>query len=54
MGRHADAVADFSALIEREPQNATAYFNRAAALDALGLFDRAVQDYRRALDGEAH
>lgn len=50
LGRHADAVADYTAVLEREPGNTTAYFNRAAAYDALGFFDEAVRDYKRAME----
>ena len=45
-------MEDFTAVIRLQPDNATAYFNRAAALDSLGLFDNAVADYRRALDSD--
>lgn len=51
-GDLAAAVEDFSACIAVDPSNAVAFYNRAAALDALGQYERAVADYRRALDAE--
>ena len=52
-GDHRAAVADFTAAIAASPQGqpanlAAAYFNRAAALDALGD-PQAMADYQRAL-----
>lgn len=50
LGKHEEAAADFTAVIERDPGNTNAYYARAAAWDSLGQFERAVADYRKALD----
>ena len=42
-------MADFSEVIARENGNVSAYFSRASALDALGDFEAAVEDYSTAL-----
>ena len=51
-GSHAAAVDDFTACIRLDPTNAVAFYNRASCFDALGQYERAVGDYRRALDAE--
>jgi tetratricopeptide (TPR) repeat protein len=51
-GDPAAAVRDFSACIRLDPGHAVALYNRASCLDALGQYERAVGDYRRALDAE--
>ncbi len=50
LGRHGEAVADFTRVLELEPGNLTAAYNRAVAFDSMGEFSRAVLDYTRALD----
>lgn len=50
MGLFAEAVADFTRVLEVEPQNVNAFFNRGSAYDSLGDFELAVSDYMHALD----
>ena len=38
------------AVLELDPSNANAYFNRGSAYDSIGDFDAAIADYTRALD----
>lgn len=53
MGDQRGAISDFTAAIQLDPANASvAYYNRAAAYDATGQFDKAVGVYRLALDAE--
>lgn len=37
-------------MIELDPGNANAYFNRGSAYDSIGDFDAAIADYTKALD----
>jgi Flp pilus assembly protein TadD len=37
-------------VLELDPTNANAYFNRGSAYDSIGDFDAAIADYTRALD----
>jgi tetratricopeptide (TPR) repeat protein len=37
-------------VIEEDPLNANAYFNRGATHDSIGAYDKAVADYSRALE----
>ena len=39
-----------SSVLELDPTNANAYFNRGSAYDSIGDFDAAIADYTRALD----
>ena len=48
--RHAEAIADFSALIPRYPRAANLYRWRAQSLDALGKPDEAKADRAKALE----
>jgi tetratricopeptide (TPR) repeat protein len=47
-GRYPDAIAAFRACITLAPDRAEGYYNRAMALEALGLPDEAARDFRRA------
>lgn len=42
-------MADFSEVVRLEPNNVNAYFSRGSALDSLGHFEKAVEDYTKAL-----
>jgi tetratricopeptide (TPR) repeat protein len=37
-------------VLELDPTNANAYFNRGSTFDSLGQYDRAIADYTRALE----
>lgn len=37
-------------MIDKDPLNANAYFNRGATYDSVGNHDKAVADYSRALE----
>jgi Flp pilus assembly protein TadD len=43
-------VKDFSRVIEIDPQNANAYFNRGCCYDSIGELDLAISDYSVALE----
>ena len=43
-------MTDFSSVIDNDPRNANAYFNRGAAYDSIGEFNKAIADYTKALD----
>jgi Flp pilus assembly protein TadD len=45
-----EAVEDFSAVIEMEPDNVNAFFSRGLAYDNLGDGEKASLDYRAALE----
>jgi tetratricopeptide (TPR) repeat protein len=49
LGRNADAVADYSAVIEAMPELSLAYIPRAHVFEKLGQFERAKLDYLTAL-----
>ena len=50
LGNHAAAVADFSAALELNPSNTSAFFNRGTCFDSLGQHDLATADFGRALE----
>ena len=52
LGKHEEAIADFTHLLERVPaeQASLIYFNRAGSYRALGRLDEAVADYTHALE----
>ena len=37
-------------MLQLDPTNANAYFNRGSALDGLGKYDKAIVDYSKALE----
>ncbi len=45
-----EAVKDFSRVIEIDPQNANAFFNRGCCYDSIGELDLAISDYSVALE----
>src|SRR5262249_9368062 len=49
-GDYDRAVADFSKVIERNPNYAKAYINRGNAYDNKGDHDRAIADYNKAIE----
>lgn len=53
MGKHEEAIADFTRLLEIVPaeQASLIHFNRAGSYRAIGRLDEAVDDYTRALEG---
>lgn len=53
MGHHEQAVADFSAVLQQEPANISALYNRGAAYDLLDQHDLAVSDLMQAMEIEA-
>ena len=48
IGYHPEAVADFDAVVKRNPKNAHAYFRRAFSLKALKEFAKAADDFEKA------
>ena len=46
-GRHREALAHFDAVVAAEPQYASAHYNRASALQALGRSRDALQSFAR-------
>lgn len=50
MGRHADAIQDYSAAIRLDPDFGRAYLNRAFAYDAVGDSANAVNDYYKVVE----
>lgn len=53
MGKYESAVADFTTVLQLDPQNVNAVFNRGSSYDSMGQYDKAVADYSRALDLDA-
>ena len=49
-GEYADAVQAYDAVLAREPDNATAHYNRGLALQRTGDFRAAESAYERALE----
>jgi len=52
--RFYDSVDCYSKALELDPENTTFYNNRAAAYNALGLYDLAIQDGAKVLQKEPH
>jgi Flp pilus assembly protein TadD len=50
MGHYKDAIKDFTRVIEIDPDNANAYFNRGCCYDSVGELDLAISDYSVALE----
>jgi tetratricopeptide (TPR) repeat protein len=50
MSKYKEAVKDFTSVIEIDPQNANAYFNRGCCYDSIGELDLAISDYSVALE----
>lgn len=50
MGHYKEAIRDFTRVIEIDPENANAYFNRGCCYDSVGELDLAISDYSVALE----
>ena len=50
MGHYKEAIRDFTRVIEIDPDNANAYFNRGCCYDSVGELDLAISDYSVALE----
>lgn len=50
MNRHNDAIKDFSALIDFDPQNDDAWRLRGEQYIKLGKYEKAIEDYTKAID----
>lgn len=50
MGHYTEAIKDFTRVIEIDPDNANAYFNRGCCYDSIGELDLAISDYSVALE----
>ena len=50
LGSFDAAIDDFSKVLDLEPSNVNAFFNRGSAYDSKGSFELAVSDYMHALD----
>ena len=45
--QYEDALADFTKVLELQPDNAHAYFRRAFAFKSLGKFEEAAEDFEK-------
>jgi len=52
LGRHREAIADYNHTIDLEPGYDQPYIGRARALNASGLYKRAIDDYGKAMELE--
>ena len=52
LGRFADAIPDFTRVIETYPQLAYAHYNRGICYELLGLDDLAIEDISRSIELE--
>ena len=50
MALYKEAIRDFTRVIEIDPDNANAYFNRGCCYDSVGELDLAISDYSVALE----
>ena len=50
LGRHEEALADYTRAIELNPQHANAHYNRGNALGDLGRHEEALADYTRVIE----
>lgn len=50
MSHYKEAIQDFTRVIEIDPENANAYFNRGCCYDSVGELDLAIGDYSVALE----
>ena len=48
--KYSEAIADFTKVIELDPKNALAYYNRGAAKFALNKYSEAMADYTKAIE----
>ena len=54
MGKKAQAVVDFLAVVKADPHNQVAWYNLGVIADRNGQANQAISDYRTALLGDAH
>ena len=50
MGFYKEAIKDFTMVIQIDPENANAFFNRGCCYDSVGELDLAISDYSVALE----
>lgn len=50
LGHYELAIQDFDRVIQLEPSNSVAYFNRGSTYDSMGAHDAAISDFGRALE----
>ena len=50
--KYGRTTADYDKVIELNPDNADAYFNRGDAYDQIGEYDKAIDDYNKAIELE--
>lgn len=50
MSHYQEAINDFTRIINIDPDNANAYFNRGCCYDSVGELDLAISDYSVALE----
>lgn len=50
LGHFGEAVQDFNKVLQLEPNNSVAYFNRGSTYDSLGMHDAAIADFSKALE----
>ena len=50
MGKIENAIFDFSEVLKLDPDHVNAAYAKAACLNKLGEFGKAIEGYRRALD----
>lgn len=50
LGVYDAAISDFNRVLELEPHNSVAYFNRGSTYDSMGAHDQAIADFAKALE----
>lgn len=50
LGHFDAAIQDFNRVLQLEPNNSVAYFNRGSTYDSLGMHDAAIADFSKALE----
>lgn len=50
LGHFEEAVLDFNKVIQLDPNNSVAYFNRGSTYDSMGAHDQAISDFGKALE----
>lgn len=50
LGHYDAAIQDFNRVLQLEPNNSVAYFNRGSTYDSLGMHDAAIADFSKALE----
>jgi Flp pilus assembly protein TadD len=52
VGRYREAIQDYNAVVQLDPQNVHAYHNRGISHDKLGQYAEAVQDFSEVSGGQ--